>query len=130
MDEDKAKDLVFDRKFNLKMKDSTLITLDVAKKGNDTYIKCKAEFTDKTQVTKEQGVESQEALKKKEAILLAQDNAKKLADTTEGWVYKISSYMGENLTKPLKDLVEDIPVAKPKDANEPNAPQAKANDNI
>ncbi|MEN6383864.1 MAG: DUF4340 domain-containing protein [Phycisphaerales bacterium] len=119
MDEEKAKDLVFDRKFNLKMKDSTLINLEIAKKGEDTYIKCKAEFTDKTQVTKEQGVESEEALKKKEAKLLAHENAQKLADTTEGWVYKVPSYMGTNLTKPMSELIEDIPVEKPADANEP-----------
>jgi hypothetical protein len=120
MSEEKAKDIVFNHKFNLKMKDSTLISLEIGKKDNDTYIKCKAEFTDKTQVTKEEGVESQEALKVKEAKLLAHENAKKLADATAGWVYKIPSYMGENLTKPMKDLVEDIPQPKAKEANEPN----------
>ncbi|HAL45729.1 MAG: hypothetical protein A2Y12_04165 [Planctomycetes bacterium GWF2_42_9] len=116
MGADKAKDLVFDHKFNLQMKNSTLFNLELAKKGSDTYMKCKVEFTDKKAVTKEEGVESQEALKKKEAKLLAKENALKLAATTEGWVYKLPSYMGTNLTKPLSELVEDIV----KDANDAN----------
>jgi len=118
MAEDKAKDLTFDRKFSLMKKDSTLFNIDIAKKGEDTFIKCNVEFTDKTQVTKEQGVESQEELKKKEAKLLAKESAMKLANTTKGWVYKVPSYMGTNMTKPLSDLVEDIV----KDANDVNAP--------
>ncbi len=120
MSEDKAKDLTFDRKFSLKNKDSTLITLDIAKKDSDTYIKCGVDFTDKTQVTKEQGVESTEELKKKEAKLLAKENAMKLASATKGWVYKVPSYMGTNLTKPMTDLVEDIA----KDVNDVNAPKS------
>jgi len=119
MAEDKAKDLNFDRKFSLMKKDSTLFNIDIAKKGSDTYIKCNVEFTDKTQVTKEQGVESPEELKKKEAKLLAKENAIKLANATKGWVYKVPSYMGTNMTKPLADLVEDIV----KDANDVNAPK-------
>ncbi|HBG28709.1 MAG: hypothetical protein A2Y10_12210 [Planctomycetes bacterium GWF2_41_51] len=122
MAESEAKDLVFDRKYNLKMKDSTLINLEIAKKDSDTFIKCKAEFTDKTQVTKEEGVESQEALKQKEAKLLAMENAKKLHDSAKGWVFKIPSYMADNITKPMAELVEDIPVEKPADANEVNEP--------
>lgn len=122
MSEAKAKDLVFDRKFNCKLKDSTLISLQVAKKGSDTFIKCTVDFTDKSQVTKDENVESQSELKKKEAKLVARDNAKKLSEATSGWVYKIPSYMGDNLTKPLKDLVEDIPAPKAKDANEAKEP--------
>ncbi|OQA03270.1 MAG: hypothetical protein BWY69_00559 [Planctomycetes bacterium ADurb.Bin401] len=120
MAESEAKDLVFDRKYNIKLKDSTLINLEIAKKDSDTYVKCKAEFTDKTQVMKEEGVESQEALKQKEAKLLAMENAKKLHDTTKGWVYKIPSYMADNMTKPMNDLVEEIQIAQPTDANDAN----------
>lgn len=119
MAESEANDLVFDHKFNCKMKDSTLINLEIAKKDSDTFIKCKAEFTDKTQVTKEEGVESQEALKQKEAKLLAHENAKKLHDTTSGWIYKIPSYIADNMTKPMSELVEDIAV----EPNDVNAPQ-------
>jgi hypothetical protein len=119
MSEDKAKDLTFDRKFSLMNKDSTLISIEIAKKGEDTYIKCNVDFTDKTQVTKEQGVESPEELKKKEAKLLAKESAMKLADATKGWVYKVPSYMGTNMTKSLTDLVEDVA----KDANDVNTPK-------
>ncbi|MCE5341709.1 MAG: DUF4340 domain-containing protein [Planctomycetaceae bacterium] len=119
MSEDKAKDLDFDRKFSLMKKDSTLISIEIAKKDSDTYIKCSVDFTDKTQVTKEQGVESADELKKKEAKLLAKESAMKLANATKGWVYKVPSYMGTNMTKPLADLVEDIS----KDANDVNTPK-------
>jgi len=117
MTESQANDLVFDRKFNCQLKDSTLFSIKIAKKDADTYIKCSAEFTDKTQVRKEEGVESPEELQKKEAKLLAREKSQKLQETTSGWVYKIPSYLADNMTKPMTELVED--------ANDVNATAGK-----
>ncbi len=111
-------DLKFDREYACLMKDSTLYLIEIAQKDSKFYIKCNVDFTDKTQVVKEQGVESQEELQKKEAKLLAREKAKKLQEMFNGWVYEIPAYKGEYMTKPLAELVEDIAPPKPADANE------------
>jgi hypothetical protein len=113
-------DLNFDRKYTCLLKDSTLYTIEIAqsafaeasadKKDSKTFVKCGAEFTDKTPVRKEEAVESQEELKKKEAKFLAREKAKKFGDACEGWIYQIGGYKAKNLTKPLAELVEDIPL--------------------
>lgn len=107
--------LDFNRRYSCQLKDQTLYTIDIARQGEKYYAKCSADFLDKQQVVKEQGVESQEELKKKEAKLIARDNAKKFTDTCSGWIYRLPQYEGKNMTKLLAELVEDI---KPADANE------------
>jgi hypothetical protein len=115
----KMPDLKFDREYTCLLNDSTLYLIEIAQKDSKTYIKCNVDFTDKTQVRKGEGVESQEELQKKEAKLLAKEKAKKLQETFDGWVYQIPSYRAEYMTKPLSELVEDIAPPKPADANEP-----------
>lgn len=111
---DKA-DLNFDRQYTCLLADSTLYTISIAQKDSKTYIKCSAEFTDKEPVKKEQSVESQEALKKKEAKLLAKEKAANFQKTCDGWIYQIPEYEAKNLTKQMPELIEDIPA----DANTP-----------
>lgn len=110
-------DLNFDRQYTCLLKDSTLYTISIAQKDSKTFVKCSAEFTDKTPVKKEQAVESEEELKKKEAKLLAKDKAKKFQETCDGWIYQISSYKAKNMTRQMSELVEDIPAQGPTDAN-------------
>ncbi len=112
-------DLKFDREYGCLLKDSTLFLIEIAQKDSKTYIKCNADFTDKTQVKKEEGVESQEELKKKETKLLAKEKVKKFQDTTTGWIYQIPSNRADYMTKKLSELVENIPAAKSADANIP-----------
>jgi hypothetical protein len=111
-------DMAFDRQYICKLKDSTVYALRIAKKDDKTYVSCVAEFTDKTPVEKapvNQGgeVESDEELKKKEAKLLARDNATTFTKEHHGWVYQIADWKAKNLTKKLDDLLEDE--EKPKD---------------
>jgi len=101
-------DLKFERKFQCLLKDSTLYTIEIAQKDSKTFAKCSAEFTDKTAVKKEQGVESQEELKKKEAKLLAREKSMKFQETCEGWIYEIPDYKAKNMTRPMAELVEDV----------------------
>ncbi|MCX5632355.1 MAG: DUF4340 domain-containing protein [Phycisphaerae bacterium] len=111
-------DLKFERKFQCLLKDSTLYTIEIAqsssakasadKKDSKTFAKCSVEFTDKTAVKKEQGVESQEELKKKEAKLLAREKSMKFQETCEGWIYEIPDYKAKNMTRPMAELVEDV----------------------
>ena len=90
---------------------------------------CNAEFTGE-RPTKDKEVESEEELKKKEALLLAYDNAKALAARHKGWVYEIADWKAKNLTKKLADLLED---EEPPDPNavkpEPAEPSAPADPN-
>jgi hypothetical protein len=116
-------DLKFDREYTCLLKDSTLYLIEIAQKDSKTFIKCNVDFTDKTQVKKEEGVESQEELQKKEAKLLAREKAKKLQETFNGWVYQIPSNKADYMTKPLAELVEDIAPPKPADANAPTIPK-------
>jgi len=104
---DKTAELKFDRTYVCELKDSTVCTFQLAQKDDETYMKCSAEFTDTSQVIKEQKVESEEALKEKEAKLLAQEAAAEFAQKHIGWVYKIDSYKAANMTKKLADLLED-----------------------
>lgn len=100
--------LSFDRKYVCLLKDSTVHTIKISQKDDKTYITCHTEFTDKTPVTKEQGiVESEEELKKKEAKLFAQEKAQKLSTRHKEWIYEISDSDAKNLTKQLSELFEE-----------------------
>ena len=90
-----------------RLKDSTVYTLQIAKKGDKTFIICDAEFADKTPVKKEQEVESEEELKKKEAKLLARDAAEAFSAKCRGWIYEIPDYNAKELMKSFSELVEE-----------------------
>jgi hypothetical protein len=100
-------DMTFDREYVCKLEDSTVYALKIAEKDDKTYLTCEADYLDKTPVTKDSSVESEEELKKKEAKLLAQENALKFTERHKGWVYEISDWKAKNLTKELSELLED-----------------------
>ncbi|HIJ70684.1 MAG TPA: DUF4340 domain-containing protein [Planctomycetes bacterium] len=102
-----ASDLKFESTYISRLDDSTVYTLSVAEKDGKTYVKCQAEFTDHTIVTKDEEVESEEELKKKEAILLARDSARSFNEKHTGWIYQIPGYKADNITKKSEDLLED-----------------------
>jgi hypothetical protein len=82
--------------------------MKIAQKDDKTFITCRAGFTDKTPVTKDEGiVESEEELKKKEAKLLARDKAEEFSSNHSNWVYEISENDAENLAKKPSELFED-----------------------
>jgi len=100
-------DLTFDKQFICRLKDSTAYTLKIAQKDDKTYAICEAEFTDKTPVMIGTKAEPEEELKKKEAKLLAQENAIIFTKKHQGWVYEIAEWKAKNLIKELSDLIED-----------------------
>ena len=105
---DAAAELNFDRSYVCRLKDSTVYTLAIAVgEGGTYYVKCKADFTDTTQVVKEQGVESEEQLKAKEAKLLAREAAGKFTAQHEGWDYELAGWQAGNLVKGFDELIED-----------------------
>lgn len=116
--------LDFKRRFVCGLKDSTVYTIRIAQKDGKTYVSCQEEFTDKTPVTKEKKVESEEQLKKKEAKLLARDKAKEFSAKHQGWVYEIADYKAENLVRQLSELIEDKEKADEKQAEQLSDPNA------
>jgi hypothetical protein len=114
-------DLNYERKFICKLKDSTVYTVAIARKNDKAYITCDADFTDKVPVTKEKTVESEEELKKKEAKLLARDKAAEFSSKHSGWVYEISDYNAEDMTKELSELLEDQSESESQTADEPDS---------
>lgn len=119
-------DMSFERQYMCRLKDSTVYALRIAQQDKKTYVSCVADFTDKTPVEKasiNQGgeVESEEELKKKEAKLLARDNAAKFTSEHNGWVYEIAEWKAKNLTKELADLLEDEEKPKEDAAADPNS---------
>lgn len=117
-----SKKLTFDRKFVCRLKDSTVYTVMIVQKDAKTYVSCKADFMDKTPVTKDKEVESEEELKKKEAKLLARESVIKFTKKHQGWVYEIAEWKAKNLTMKLSDLIEDE--EKPEETEKPEDPNA------
>jgi hypothetical protein len=101
--------ILFDNKYICKLKDSTVYTFDISQKESKSYITCRAEFTDPTPVTKPEAEDSEEDLKKKEALLLGRDNASDFSRKHKGWVYEIGEYNASNMVKKLSELIEDDP---------------------
>ncbi|MBW7988811.1 MAG: DUF4340 domain-containing protein [Planctomycetes bacterium] len=109
-------DLSFDKEYVCTLKDSTVYALKIAQKDDKMYATFEAVYTDKTPITKDSNVESEEELKKKEAKLLAQEGAIKFTTKHKGWVYEIAEWKAKNLIKELSDLIEDE--APPEEAPE------------
>ncbi|MCP4613682.1 MAG: DUF4340 domain-containing protein [Planctomycetes bacterium] len=103
----KSSDLIFDKEYVCTLKNSTVYALKIAQKEDKTYATFEAVYTDKTPITKDSNVESEEELKKKEAQLLAQESAIKFTTKHKGWVYEIAEWKAKNLTKELSELIED-----------------------
>jgi hypothetical protein len=119
-------DMTFEKQYMCRLKDSTVYALRIAQKDDKTYVNCVAEFTDTTPVEKtpvDQGgkVESEEELKKKEAKLLARDNAAKFTAKHQGWAYEIADWKAKNLIKEREELLEDEEKPEEKAATDPNS---------
>jgi hypothetical protein len=116
--------LTFDRDYTCRLNDSTEYRLHLAKKGDKTYVKCDAMYTDPTKVTiNPNAKDSPEELKEKEAKLQAQANAQKFTLCHKGWVYQIPDWKAKYLMMGRTALLEDV---KPAVATtpEPNQPSA------
>lgn len=100
-------DLDFDHVYECCLDDSTLYRLRLARKGEKTYVKFDAKFTDTKPVTMTQGqVESEEELQKKDAKLQAQERAQRFTLQHRGWVYEIPDWKAKYLTMAKTELLE------------------------
>lgn len=113
---DQLGELTFDHKYVVRMDNSTEYTLELAKKGDKTYLKAHAVYTSPVKVTINPAKkDSPEELEKKETILKAQEAVQRftLRHTTAkfDWIYTIPDWKAKSLLMPQSDLLEDV--AKP-----------------
>jgi hypothetical protein len=114
--------LVFDRRHVCKLNDSTVYTLEIAKKDDKTYVSCMAEYTGEVPKKDMTKVEPEEVLKEKESKLLAFEKAQKFAAKHKGWKYEIPDWKAKFLTKELSELLEDE--EKPEEIKPPAEPNS------
>ena len=118
--------LKFDHQYVCRLNNSTEYRFKLAKKGEKTYLQCEAQYTDPTKVTiNTNQVDSPEELKKKEAILLAQESAQKFTLRHRDWVYEIPDWKAKYLTKKQSELYEEKPKPAAQAPAEPTAPKAE-----
>ncbi len=107
-----AEKLDFTTSYKCTLKDTTVYTISIARRAASFFIKCDADFMDRSQVKMQRGVvESDEELKAKEAKLLAKQAADKFDKLHTGWVYELPAFQAENMTKNLSDLLKQKPIA-------------------
>ncbi len=94
--------------YTCKLKNGITYTVSTAQKDGKDYVKLSAQGpgVNSVQVSP---TESQTELKKKDTLLQAAEAVQKFNPAHTGWVYEVSSWDGGNLSKPLSDLIEDIP---------------------
>lgn len=107
-------ELQWDATFTCALQSGLTYRVKLAKKDDKHYVALSADGpkVGSLQITK---TESEEELKKKEAIILAVGTAAEFTPRHAQWVYEVSSWTAEKMRKPLADLVEDIPQAEAPD---------------
>ncbi|HSW00423.1 MAG TPA: DUF4340 domain-containing protein [Sedimentisphaerales bacterium] len=99
--------LTFDHKYVARMDDSTEYTLELAPKGDKTYLKARAVYTSPAKVAIDPSKQdSPEELKKKEAILMAQEAAQRFTLRHKNWIYEIPEWKSKHLLMSQADLLE------------------------
>jgi len=105
---DMTEKLDFSTTYVCDLKDSSVYTFKLAEKDDKTYVKCSSDVTDKEPVRVKTGVvESDEALKAKEAKLLSRQASFDFNKRHRGWVYEVPSWKAIDMTRKLEDLLED-----------------------
>jgi hypothetical protein len=105
------KKLEWDGTYRCALENKVTYTVQTVKDGEKYYARVSAVGppVESVTITKD---ESDEELKKKEALLTAADTARSFAKKHSGWIYELSSWNAGKLRKPLGDLVEDIEKAE------------------
>ena len=101
-------DLTWDATYSCRLKSGLTYTVKLAKKDDKQYAAISAigPGLKSVQITK---TESDEELKKKEALLLAAQTAQEFTPRHAPWVYELASWTADKMRKPLADLIEEIP---------------------
>jgi hypothetical protein len=104
-------DLRWDASYTVRLKSGLSYTVRSAEKEGKYYVKLSAEgpAVKSVQVSR---TESEDELKKKEAIILAGKTAQEFGSCHEGWVYEVGGLGGANLRKSLADLLQDASIGE------------------
>jgi hypothetical protein len=98
------KTLNWDGAYHCRLSNGLVYHILTAKDGEDYYITVTAESPLREDLTLRRD-ESDEELKKKEELLLANDTAEDFNTLHSGWIYKLSSYEAEILRRPVDELL-------------------------
>jgi len=101
------KSLDFKREVICEVEGKVKYHIYIAKQGEDTWIKAKAEEPKYSDIENSRRIsknDTESDLKNKSKVLDAGEAAKKFNKMTNGWVYKLASYKAEALNKKLSDL--------------------------
>ena len=110
--------LAMDSSITCKLKSGVVYTFKMGTLKDKYYLTGQAEYTgDKSIQLDTSKADSQEELKKKEAVLLANKTALEFTEGHKGWVYQIPKWKADALLKSPDDLLEAIPAPKPVSAD-------------
>ena len=98
--------LKFNMSYVCKLSDGTTYNLFLADKDGKIFVTCNAIYM-RVMPTMPKGSATKEELKQIEADYLSRDKAVKFSQKHRGWVYRLATNTGSNLTKPLGKLFEE-----------------------
>jgi hypothetical protein len=102
--------ITFDSSLVCKLNSKAVFEFKIGKKDEDVYVTCQGDYLgEKSIQLNTSKKDSPEELKKKEAVLLAQEQVQKFNIKTKGWAYKIPKWNADTLLKTSDDLLEDVP---------------------
>ena len=101
--------LEWDTTYTCQLASNLVYTVKLAKKGDQYYAKFSASApnVESVQITR---TESEQELKKKDALLQAVEKARDFTPRCAPWVYELPDWTAEKMCHPLSDLIEDITV--------------------
>jgi hypothetical protein len=99
--------LEWDTTYTCRLASNLVYAVQLAKKGDRYYAKFSASAPDveSVQITR---TESEQELKKKDALLQAVEKARDFTPRCAPWVYELPDWTAEKMRHPLSDLVEEI----------------------
>jgi hypothetical protein len=102
------KQLTWDSLYTCTLKSGLIYQVQTATEGDKFYLIAVAQSPlEGRQVYLEQD-ESEEELKKKETLLLANDKSEAFNETHQGWVYEVSDYDAEVLRRSMEELLVEL----------------------
>ena len=107
--ESKLTGLVFDTTYTITKRFQPAYDFFIAKKDDKYWVKCKAAYRgpDIKKVATIKGDETKEETERKDKLIEGAKEVDRFNDRHQSWVYEISSWTAESMTKKFDDLVED-----------------------
>ncbi len=104
------------------LRNHLVYTVRLAEKDQMWYARLSARYTGPEPEVQKQ-VESEEQLRQREALFLAKEAAETFVHKHSGWIYQIPAFKADEMTRPLSELLEEIPAPS---ADSPSEEQEEA----